>query len=146
MTKKFLILFFFLTACGYEPLYINKEEIIYKKITLIGEKLINRKIISSLNFKQDSKYIDNNEIILESSKKIDTTSRNAKGQAKTFRSNITVKLTILKDNEVIKEKTFNESFSYQNIDNKYNLFTYQNNVEENLVNKIVDNLNIFLKI
>lgn len=69
MTKKFLILFFFLTACGYEPLYINKEEIIYKKITLIGEKLINRKIISSLNFKQDSKYIDNNEIIIESSKK-----------------------------------------------------------------------------
>ena len=33
----------------------------------------------------------------------------------------------------------------ENRDNKYDLFAYQDTVEDNLINKIMDNLNIFLK-
>lgn len=145
MIKKYLILFFFLTSCGYEPIFINKEEIFYKKITLIGDKQINRKIILSLSVKENPQNITNNEIILESSKNIDITSKDSMGRAKTFRTNLIIKLTIISDEKIIKKREFNESFSYQNRENKYNLFDYQKTVEDNLVNKIMDNLNIFLK-
>ena len=89
--------------------------------------------------------ITNNEIILESSKNIDITSKDSMGRAKTFRTNLIIKLTIISDEKIIKKREFNESFSYQNRENKYNLFDYQKTVEDNLVNKIMDNLNIFLK-
>lgn len=145
MIKKSLILFFFLVACGYEPIHINQKEVIYKKITLIGDKQINRKIISSLSVKENSESNINNEIILETSKNIDTTSKDSMGRAKTFRTNLSIKLTIISDGKIIKERLFSENFSYQNRDNKYDLFAYQDTVEDNLINKIMDNLNIFLK-
>ena len=145
MIKKSLILFFFLVACGYEPIHINQKEIIYKKITLIGDKQINRKIISSLSVKENSESNINNEIILETSKNINTTSKDSMGRAKTFRTNLSIKLTIISDGKIIKERLFSENFSYQNRDNKYDLFAYQDTVEDNLINKIMDNLNIFLK-
>ena len=67
------------------------------------------------------------------------------GRAKTFRTNLSIKLTIISDGKIIKERLFSENFSYQNRDNKYDLFAYQDTVEDNLINKIMDNLNIFLK-
>lgn len=146
MIKKYLILILFLlTACGYEPIHMNQKEVIYKKITLIGDKQINRKIISTLSVKENPQNIINNEIILKSSKNIDITSKDAMGRAKTFRTNLAINLTIISDGKIIKERLFSENFSYQNRDNKYNLFSYQATVEDNLINKIMDNLNIFLK-
>ena len=146
MIKKILILFFFVTACGYEPLHVNKNEIFFKKITLIGDKQINRKIISSLSIKEKSQNLKDNQIILESSKIINTTSKDERGQPKTFRTNVMVKLIILENGIKLKEKIFSENFSYQNRDNKYDLFSYQDDVQNNLVNKIIDNLTIFINL
>ena len=146
MIKKILILFFFVTACGYEPLHVNKNEIFFKKITLIGDKQINRKIISSLSIKEKSQNLKDNQIILESSKIINTTSKDERGQPKTFRTNVMVKLIILENGIKLKEKIFSENFSYQNRDNKYDLFSYQDEIQNNLVNKIIDNLTIFINL
>ena len=63
--KKILIIFFFLASCGYQPLYIQNEELIFKKVSLIGDKRINRKIISISTIKKNEQYNLNNEIILE---------------------------------------------------------------------------------
>ena len=146
MIKKIFILFFFVTACGYEPLHVNKNEIFFKKITLIGDKQINRKIISSLSIKEKSQNLKDNQIILESSKIINTTSKDEKGQPKTFRTNVIIKLTILENGVKLKERIFSENFSYQNRDNKYDLFSYQDEIQNNLVNKIIDNLTIFINL
>ena len=146
MIKKILILFFFVTACGYEPLHVNKNEIFFKKITLIGDKQINRKIISSLSIKEKPQNLKDNQIILESSKIINTTSKDERGQPKTFRTNVMVKLIILENGIKLKEKIFSENFSYQNRDNKYDLFSYQDEIQNNLVNKIIDNLTIFINL
>lgn len=145
MIKKILVLFFFLTACGYEPIHISQNDIFYKKITFIGDKQINRKVISSLSVKEDPQNVTDNELILDSSKVVETTSKDSMGRALTFRTTVNIKLIVLTDQKVIKERIFSENFSYQNNDNKYDLFTYQGNVENNLVSKILDNLNIFLQ-
>ena len=145
MIKKILLLFFFLTACGYQPIHVSQNDIFYKKITFIGDKQINRKVISSLSAKENPQNITNNELILDSSKIVETTSKDSMGRALTFRTTVNIKLKILSDQKVVKERVFSENFSYQNSDNKYDLFTYQGNVEDNLINEILDNLNIFLQ-
>tara|TARA_X000001036_G_scaffold59369_1_gene49228 strand:+ start:936 stop:1376 length:441 start_codon:yes stop_codon:yes gene_type:complete len=144
--KKFLIIFFFITACGYQPLYLVKDEIFFEKITLTGDKRINRKIVSTSAIKKSSEGNLNNEIILNTNKNIITTSRDSKGQPATFKSLIEVKFTIIKDGKISKEKTFRESFDYNNIENKYDLSTYQNDVEDNLIDKIVEDLIIFINL
>ena len=144
--KKFLIIFFFITACGYQPLYIIKDEIFFEKITLSGDKRINRKIVSTSAIKKSSEGNLNNEIILNTNKNIITTSRDSKGQPATFKSLIEVKFTIIKDGKISKEKTFRESFDYNNIENKYDLSTYQNDIEDNLIDKIVEDLIIFINL
>ena len=144
--KKLFIIFFLITACGYQPLYVKNNEIIFKKITLLGDKQINRKIISSAAIKKDEKISINKELILESTLDIITTSRDAKGQPLTFKSIIDVRLTIAQNGKKIKEKNFNESFDYNNIANKYDLYTYQNDVEDNLVNKIIEDIIIFINL
>ena len=144
--KKFLIIFFFITACGYQPLYIIKDEIFFEKITLSGDKRINRKIVSTSAIKKSSEGNLNNEIILNTNKNIITTSRDSKGQPATFKSLIEVKFTIIKDGKISKEKTFRESFDYNNIENKNDLSTYQNDVENNLIDKIVEDLIIFINL
>jgi hypothetical protein len=144
--KKFLIIFFFITACGYQPLYLIKDEIFFEKITLSGDKRINRKIVSTSAIKKSSEGNLNNEIILNTNKNIITTSRDSKGQPATFKSLIEVKFTIMKDGKISREKTFRESFDYNNIENKYDLSTYQNDVEDNLIDKIVEDLIIFINL
>ena len=144
--KKILIIFFFLASCGYQPLYIQKEQFSFKKINLIGDKRINRKIISSSTINKNTKNDSNNELILETNKNIITTSRNSKGQPATFKSLIEVKFTIKEDGKILKQKIFNESFDYNNIENKYDLSVYQTDVEDNLINKIVEDLIIYMNI
>ena len=144
--KKILIIFFFLASCGYQPLYIQKEELFFKKINLIGDKKINRKIISSSTIKKNTQSDSNNELILETNKNIITTSKNSKGQPATFKSLIEVKLIIKEDDKILKQKIFSESFDYNNIENKYDLSVYQTDVEDNLINKIVEDLIIYMNI
>tara|TARA_B100001057_G_C22471598_1_gene802876 strand:- start:108 stop:545 length:438 start_codon:yes stop_codon:yes gene_type:complete len=144
--KKLLIIFFLISACGYQPLYIKKNEIFFKEITLLGDKKINRKIISSTQIKKDENISTNNEIILESKIDIITTSRDSKGQPTTFKSLLNVNLIIKENGKNIKVKTFNESFDYNNITNKYDLSVYQDDVRDNLINKIVEDLIIFVNL
>ncbi len=144
--KKILIIFFLLASCGYQPLYIQKEQFSFKKINLIGDKRINRKIISSSTINKNTKNDSNNELILETNKNIITTSRNSKGQPATFKSLIEVKFTIKEDDKILKQKIFSESFDYNNIENKYDLSVYQTDVEDNLINKIVEDLIIYMNI
>ena len=145
--KKILILFLLISACGYKPLY-NSNEISFEfsKINLSGDTKINRKIISLLGFIETKNNDLKNEVSIESSKAIIETSKDDKGQPATYRTNVIVKVTIKNQDKVIKTKTFNESFSYKNVENKYDLSVYQKDVENNLIKKITDDLIVFINL
>ena len=49
-----------------------------------------------------------------------------------------------KDN-LIKEKTISKEFLYNTIENKFKLKEYQIEVENNLISKIIEDINIYLK-
>ena len=56
MKKILIIIIFFINSCGYQPIYINKDRdsLEFSKISLIGDKDINRKILNSLNISENS--------------------------------------------------------------------------------------------
>ncbi len=147
--RKFLIIFFILlTGCGYKSIYIGKNinDFEFKNITLIGDRNINKKITTALNFKEDKKNNNLNEIIIESAKNIFETSKNNKGQIETYKTSITLNLVIKKNDNIVKKKQFIEDFSYNNKDNKFDLTIYQKEVENNITNKIIEEIIIYLSL
>ncbi len=136
-----------ISACGYQPLYnINEDKFLFKELQLSGDKKINRKIISSLKIKENQTKESNTIFIIESDKNITETSKDSRGQPETYRMNVVIKLIIKDPDKVIKTKIFKEDFSYDNRDNKYDLLNYQNDIENNLVNKIIEDIILFINL
>ena len=67
MKKTFFILLFFISSCGYQPIYINKslKNYEFKKINLDGDSYINKKIINILSIKENDEN-DENELFISS--------------------------------------------------------------------------------
>ena len=148
MKKLFILILFFITSCGYQPLYVNKNNsnLVFSKIELFGDKEINRRIISFISIKEDKSEEKLNQIVLRSNEDIIETSKDSKGRVATLKTTVEIKLVILDGNQIIKEKTFNENFSYNNKDNKFDLTKYQNEIKNNLVDKIIEQMSIYLSL
>ena len=145
--KTFLILLLITTtSCGYEPLFSKKGKVNFtiNEYSLEGEKLINKKIINLVNTIGSDDKINLYTLEIVSDKKIETVAKDSEGNSSIFRSTIKVKLILRNGKKIIKNKIFSSSFSYNNIKNKFDLFQYQKNVEDNLINKIGDEILIFL--
>ncbi len=148
MKKIFILILFLISSCGYKPLYSNKDSNIYsfKEVELLGNKEINRRIVSTLSIeenKQSSKY---QKIILKNEKKIFETSKDTKGQPDSFKMVINLNVSIIDDGKSLKEKNIIKEFSYKNLDNKFDLSEYEINLQNNLIDRIIEELIIFLNL
>tara|TARA_B110001452_G_C14938372_1_gene328144 strand:+ start:58 stop:507 length:450 start_codon:yes stop_codon:yes gene_type:complete len=148
--KKILIILITLlfSSCGYESLYSKKKnfDLEYKMITLSGDKNFNRRILNTLSIEEKDSILFNNELLLESNIGIYETSKDNKGQVKTFRTTATTSL-IIKNNDIVnKNKKFTQSFSYNNMENKFDLVEYQKEIENNLIGKIIEDIIIFMNL
>lgn len=147
--KRFLLILIFLTSgCGYQPIYLNDnlKNFEFNKITTEGEKKINRNIINSLSLKEDRNDKQLNELLIKSYFKVEETSKNKKGQVKSYRSSILVNLTINKNKNIIKSKSFSEEFVYNTKENKFELTEYQADIKEDLINKVIEDIILFLNL
>tara|TARA_X000000368_G_C22431053_1_gene450489 strand:- start:55 stop:498 length:444 start_codon:yes stop_codon:yes gene_type:complete len=146
--KKIFVILFFLTSCGYQPLYSNKTfaDFTFKDIELIGDIKINRQILTTLNVKKSSENFQFRRIILDNNKQIIETSKNSKGQADSYKMVLSVNLTIESKNNILNEKFFSETFSYKNLSNKFDLSQYEKEVENNLIKKITEQLIVHLNL
>ena len=145
----FILIFFLLANCGYEAIYLKKNisNISINKITLEGNKKINRKIITQANLSKNNNETYAYDLTLISNKTIESAAKDNSGNTSVYKTTITVKF-YLKDpnnqNQIFKEKDFTSSFSYNNMKNKFDLSQYQKNIENNLINKIAEEIIIFL--
>lgn len=148
MKKYLIIIIYFITSCGYQPIYINKNdtEVLFQNIQLIGNKEINRKILSALDIKEDKENTSLNNLIVESNEIITETSKDSKGRVKTYRTNIETKFIIKNNNKIVSDKTFQKNFSYNNKDNKFELSEYQKEIKKNLVSEIIKELIIYINL
>ncbi len=148
MKKLIILILFFLSSCGYQPLYSNKNSEIYtfSEMELLGNKEINRRIISAISIKEDKQNFKFQKIILKNEKRIIETSKDSKGQPNSFKMIVNLKFSIIDNEKTLKEKNIEKEFSYKNLDNKFDLSEYEINVQNNLTDRIIDELVIYLNL
>ena len=143
----YLILsFFFIVSCGYQPLYSNKETNFYiYKINSFGDKIINKALINRLEIYKDTK--SNKKIELEINSKINktTTSKDTKGNPKTFRIEIISQIKVIKEEKINLDKIFSKSTNYNNSSKKFELNQYEKNIKINLIDKIFEDIVSYLQ-
>jgi len=147
MNKTLIILLFFLLSCGYQPVYLNKDilDFKYSEIILEGDSEINKKIINTLSIEENKKNENLDKLYLSSTYKIETTSKNTKGEAVSFRITVIVDLEVKNiNNKNIKNKDFVKQFTLNSRENKFDLAEYQNSIKDDLVNKIISEVIIYL--
>ena len=138
----YLILsFFFIVSCGYQPLYSNKETNFYiYKINSFGDEKINKTLINKLELYKDKN--SNKKIELEINSKINktTTSKDTKGNPKTFRIEIISQIKVIEGEKINLDKIFSKSSNYNNSSKKFELKQYEENLKINLIDKISEDI------
>ena len=139
-----IFLFFFQVGCGYK--IVNnldnfKFQIIDYKLT--GEKKINN--ILEKNFKrfENNDAISASNFILHTNNKVNKsiTSKNTSGEALIYDLKISITIKIYEDGNLLSEKIFNESTSYDNLDSKFELKQYENILIQDLTDQMVIKIN-----
>ena len=148
MKKILLIFIFLLSQCGYHPIFVNENinNMEFYKITHNGDAEINRKILGSLSFKENKLKDTLNSLLINSSFEVIETSKNSKGQVETYRSKIVLNLIISNKKEIITNKNFTKEFSYNVKNNKFELVRYQNEIKDNLIDKIIEDLILYMSL
>tara|TARA_B110000027_G_scaffold96687_1_gene102102 strand:- start:2319 stop:2783 length:465 start_codon:yes stop_codon:yes gene_type:complete len=151
--KKLLIglILIALTSCGYQPIYLggSNTSILINKMQISGNKNINRKIIMLTGLKENNLKKNSYNLSLKSEKNISIIAKNKSGNASVYKTTINVEITLRDTDDlskIFKTKNFSLSFTYNNIENKFDLQQYQKGIEENLIKNIVKKIETFLKV
>ena len=146
MIKK-IILFslFLLTSCGYQPLYKQVTSgYEFFDLKFEGDQNLGMRILDNLNIIENNLDDTLISLTIKSTLLIDETSKDSKGLVQSYRSNLNIEVSIIKNQKIIQNQSFNESFSYNNMNTRFELLDYQKQVEEILIMKINNKIRLFL--
>ena len=148
MKKLFILFIFFVVGCGYSPIYLKNNSLMleFNKIILIGDNEINRKIINTVGIKKNETEVSLNELTLKTNYSEEETSKNSKGQIETYRSTLNIQIIIKNGEKIIENKNFINAFSYNKKNNKFELTQYQKEIKKNLINKLSEEIILFLNL
>ena len=142
---KLLILLFFISGCGYSPIFSKKNTSfsIYE-LSASGNSKLNKIINNRLNNYKGSDGKRKFSLTLETHLNKEIALRDSKGNPKTYRINLLSNISIKDFDGNVKNKSFSKSVDYNNKSNKSNLKKYENKTSINLAEKIADELIIYL--
>lgn len=142
MMKKnffFFLCFLILSNCGYEPIYSTKNlNFTIGKIDKNNTSL-NNKFAKKINVLKNKKIEKKIDIKIEGNKEINIKSKDTKGNTLVFELKIILKVSSLNlnNNEV---QSFSRKITYNNSDDNFKLKQYENELENILINKVVEDL------
>lgn len=135
----FLIFFLILSSCGYQPIYSTKNlNFTIGKVEKENTSLNNKfaKSINALTNRESDKKIN---IKIESDKKIRVKSKDSKGNTLVLELEINLKFINL-DLDNRAQKSLSRKITYNNSDDKFKLKEYENELEDILITKIIEDL------
>ena len=146
MQKKIftLILFLFLSSCGYEAIHSKKNTENYDfsidKLNFIGQREINLKIKEKLNNYTLSK--NNKKFILNISSTSEKTilAKDTSGDATSFQNKIILQVESIMNNKFKNNFTIIEYFNYNNNSHKFELKKYEREIRNTLAEIASDKL------
>ena len=150
MKKLFILILFLINACGFQPIYkVDKNFSNYKiqEVKFLGNRELSEEVYSKLPFIITKNNNLLNKLFIESKKNIFETSKDSKGQVTSYRTVINLSFKIFNNsNNIIDQKSIKKEFSYNVDQNKFKFKEYQNKVESNLINKLVEDIILHLNI
>lgn len=136
--KTIFILFFLLSACGYQPLLIKKEiNFKFNNIETIGNNRLSYRVVRGLNHLQDKNSRYDIKINVVDKKYI--SSKDAKGNPAIFNLSVSIELIINKD-DVSKTEVFSESLNFNNRKDKFELKKIEDEIKLSLIDKLTQNI------
>ena len=85
-------------------------------------------------------------MLVKSSYRIIETKKNSSGKVESYKSLIEFNLIIKNKEKIITDKIFSKELSYDSKDNKFDLVQYQNKIKNDLINRIIEDIILFLNI
>jgi len=148
MKNLFFVFLLILASCGYQPLHKQNDNVVDLKInslSIIGDEKIGNQIYSKLPFVLIENDENLNKLVIEGNKNISISSKDSKGQATSHKTFLSVKILILNvRDEIIDQKKITKNFTYNSDENKFRFKEYQNKIEKNLIDEIVEEIIIHL--
>ena len=145
MKKTFtLIIFLFLTSCGYEAIHSKNNAVntgfSINKLNFIGDRDINLRIKSKLNNYTLKKKNTNFSLIISSNAMRLVSAKNRSGDPISCQSIVTINVVVLMDNNNKNNLKIVEIFNYNNNNNKFKLKKYEREIRNNLAETITEKL------
>ena len=146
MSKKLviLILFLFLSSCGYDAVYSKKNTDNYEfsidSLNFIGDRNINLKIKEKLRNYTSNKKDKIFTLKISSTLEKLILAKDTSGDPTSFKSTIIVDVEISTNNKFKKNLQIVEDFNYDTNTDKFELKSYEREIVNNLVSTITDEL------
>ena len=141
----FLILF--LNGCNYQPIYSSKNvRFSIGKFESFGDNKINKLLIKKLEtYKNDNLNVTKYNLNINSEINKNISTKDEKGNPTTFILIIIFKIEIENSSGEIKSKVFQESTTYDNSNNKFDLRKYEDSIKKNMIESINENIILYLQ-
>ncbi len=143
----FFAILIFLTQCGYQTIYSNKNlDFSVGKIKILNDQNIGRLIKNRLALlSSESINADNYNLEIDSKFEKTIVSKNKQGNPNIFNIIVYVKVNITSERGIKESKVFSEGINYNNSEDKFNLKRYEDSLKVNLTEKIIDDLLLYLQ-
>ena len=134
----YLFFLFFLSNCGYQPLYSSKGQTFsIGKIDFSGEKYLTNNFDEKIKrFQETKNEIFDLEVSLNESK--NTVAKDKKGNPSIFSLTISATITYKQTGKANITKSFSQNTNYNNNKIKFDLKKYEKSLSKQLINKIVE--------
>ena len=140
-----IILSILLTGCGFKPIYSSKSSNFHViEITNLNKNRNSFAIEQTVMSLSNQESMQKIKLEFDYKETIDTILKDSRGDPSKKKLSITINL-IVKDVKdiILNSKIFNEEFSYDVQSDKFSMTQYENNIIENLSNKISNDI-VFL--
>lgn len=140
MKKIFLFIsIFFIYNCGYSPLYLeDKKDILINLQEITGDFELNNYIKNDLKISSDKNSSNIFDLSVETKYEKIILTKDATGLATDYRLDLSVKFTILSENN--KTVSYKESFKIKNMNEKFEQSNYEKEIKRNFSENIKDKL------
>ena len=140
-----LIVLIFFTQCDYKPIYSQNNQNFGIKIIEFNENRSNKILAARLkNYSYNKNKLFFYELKLLTSENKLILSRDTSGDPLLLGLKINLKVEIFEKEKLISTKEYSEQFNYQNLDKKFELNSYENEIRSNIYDKMISKILIDL--
>ena len=131
------IVFLIISGCSYKPIFTNKKnDFKFENISSDSKSKINEIIKRNLLERDDNSSNYKYDLNFSTKDEKEIVSSNENGDPTIFKIKITANFSVIQNDKIIFTNKIVEQVNYNNIDDKFELLKYEENILNNLLKNI----------